>query len=121
MNNNIKRALWTVSKGKSIGFIECLGQVGIIHYGNYFSFRETSSQFSSQKPCLFNTRFLSLKEHGRLESFMVHKKPLCIHYKQELFNNPLRGQWLGELYATHIDELQEEIIAIKVGEPSIEK
>jgi hypothetical protein len=127
MNNMImktmnKRAFWTLSKGKKIGYIESVYKSGLLFSTDFITFRETSSDLSSGDVIKLSTsKFLiKNKELWLLDKIMHGKKPICIEYSLELYGSPLVGDFARPFYLNSIDILGVELINIRKNEISIE-
>jgi hypothetical protein len=112
------RKFWTLSKGKSIGFIESTFQSGLIFSTDFINFRETSSNLSSGNSVQISTSKLTPEERLKIEAFMIKKLPVSVEYSRHFLGSPLNGLTLEPLYLHSSKSLIEETINITVAKGS---
>jgi len=108
-----KRNLWTLAEGKSIGFIEAKYRVGFFIQVDYITYRETSSNFSSNISTELSIGKLSLEKKNMINDIMNKKKPVSIDFSNELYGSPFKGDFFFPSYVEEFTILDEEILNVK--------
>lgn len=109
-----KRTFWTLSEGRSIGYIESIGNAGIIFKNRVLTFRETSSNFASREPIQCSTSYLQMGE-DQLYELMTNKKQVTATFRTELIGLPHRGDIESPIYITKIEKIGDEIVTVKAS------
>lgn len=104
----IKRTLWTISKGTSIGYIDSIYKEGFFINANYISFRQTNSKYAFPLNTRLNLRHLSLENKQKLNGYLLDKKPIILYFSKEFINCPYKAEMFFETYVTDIDRFDDE-------------
>jgi hypothetical protein len=111
MNKIFKKTLWTISKGKTYGYIQDINSSGYIIYNDNINLNVTTSNLL----CEGNLNEFSINKlpkdiQNNIEYLMVNKIPVCIYYSIHLFGSPFKGNLLYPYYVENITTLHDEII-----------
>lgn len=103
--------LWTLSQIESIGYIESVGEIGIIFKHPVISFRETSSNLSTGDVYLISTVHHT-QSTDVLKKYMAQRMPVSIKMNDQLFSLPTKGFLMGTRFSESIHPIDTENITI---------
>jgi hypothetical protein len=113
MSRIIKRQLWNLSKGKSIGFIESNYKNGYFIKTEKITFRQTSSNLSNGEVIELSVEKLPHQYRDEIESFMTRKIPVYLEFSIDLCGSPMKGPISNPYYADKILPLSNEVVHTK--------
>jgi hypothetical protein len=115
MNKNIikiSRKFWTLSEGKSIGYIESVNKGGIFWKHDQVSFRNTSSNLATGEVVSLSIN-KDKHDDNNLIKYMNNRVPVIIKYNEQLFSFPWKNNILGGSFIVDIKECKDELLHIK--------
>lgn len=103
----MKRTLWTVSKGDSMGYIESSYKSGFLIKTDYITFCPTFTKSTNIQKVNINTFYLPIEQKNRIQDIMMKKTPICISARIDVLGSPLKGNVYFPGYVLDIKELEE--------------
>lgn len=112
MTTIIKRNFWNLVKSQSVGFIESIDKIGVLHQSEYVCFRETSSAISNGKRIKLCIDKLPYQDRDGLESILTRKIPVYVESSVDLFRPILNRNILFPVNANRIMPLSRDLIHV---------
>jgi hypothetical protein len=112
-----KNRFWTISHGKTIGFIESMYVEGMVFPCDFINFRETSSNLSSGEIKQISIGTLSREQKYLLEKNMKNRNFICVNTALHLLGSPNIGKMTFPIYLNDFTILGDEVICVKADEP----
>lgn len=98
----IKRSFWTVGKGKEVGYVEHIGERGLLIYNKCMGFRPTTTNLGGKSVHIVSLEKLPTDKFPTLQMAFEKRLPITVTFKNEIFSSPFDGDILLESFVTDV-------------------